>query len=176
MSRSFILLNIILFSLSIQLTAQGIFQEKNNFTRQDTLRGMITAERSWWDLNYYHLDIKVDPENKTIKGSNTVGYTVLKSNELMQIDLQEPMDITSVKQNNKSLDFSREGNAYFIELKKKQKPGKVNYITIEYEGNPKVAIRAPWDGGLSWEKDENGIDFIATSCQGLGARVWWQNK
>ena len=176
MSRSFILLNIILFSLSIQLTAQGIFQEKNNFTRQDTLRGMITAERSWWDLNYYHLDIKVDPENKTIKGSNTVGYTVLKSNELMQIDLQEPMDITSVKQNNKSLDFSREGNAYFIELKKKQKPGKVNYITIEYEGNPKVAIRAPWDGGLSWEKDENGIDFIATSCQGLGASVWWPNK
>ena len=87
MSRSFILLNIILFSLSIQLTAQGIFQEKNNFTRQDTLRGAITAERSWWDLNYYHLDIKVDPENKTIKGSNTVGYTVLKSNELMQIDL-----------------------------------------------------------------------------------------
>ncbi len=176
MSRSFILLNIVLFSLSIQLTAQGIFQEKNNFTRQDTLRGTITPERSWWDLNYYHLDIKVDPEKKTIKGSNTVGYTVLKSNNLMQIDLQEPMDITSVKQNNKSLDFSREGNAYFIELKKKQKPGKVNYITIEYEGNPKVAVRAPWDGGLSWEKDENGIDFIATSCQGLGASVWWPNK
>jgi len=176
MSRSFILLNIVLFSLSIQLTAQGIFQEKNNFTRQDTLRGTITPERSWWDLNYYHLDIKVDPEKKTIKGSNTVGYTVLESNNLMQIDLQEPMDITSVKQNNKSLDFSREGNAYFIELKKKQKPGKVNYITIEYEGNPKVAVRAPWDGGLSWEKDENGIDFIATSCQGLGASVWWPNK
>ena len=176
MSRSFILLNIVLFSISIQLTAQGIFQEKNNFTRQDTLRGTITPERSWWDLNYYHLDIKVDPEKKTIKGSNTVGYTVLKSNKLMQIDLQEPMEITAVKQNNKSLDFSREGNAYFIELKKKQKPGKVNYITIEYEGNPKVAIRAPWDGGLSWEKDENGIDFIATSCQGLGASIWWPNK
>ncbi len=176
MSKSFILLNILLFTLSIPLTAQGIFHEKNDFTRQDSLRGMITEERSWWDLNYYHLDIKVDPENKTIKGSNTVGYTVLKSNKLMQIDLQEPMDITSVKQNNKSLDFSREGNAYFIRLKRKQKPGKVNYITIEYEGNPKVAIRAPWDGGLSWEKDENGIDFIATSCQGLGASVWWPNK
>jgi aminopeptidase N len=176
MSRSFILLNIILFILSIPLTAQGIFQEKNDFTRQDSLRGMITAERSWWDLNYYHLDIKVDPENKSIKGSNTVGYKVLKSHNLMQIDLQEPMHITSVKQNNKSLDFSREGNAYFIKLKRKQKPGKINYINIEYEGNPKVAIRAPWDGGLSWEKDENGIDFIATSCQGLGASVWWPNK
>ena len=176
MSRSFIVLNFLLFILSIPLTAQGIFQEKNDFTRQDSLRGMITAERSWWDLNYYHLDIKVDPENKSIKGSNTVGYKVLKSHNLMQIDLQEPMHITSVKQNNKSLDFSREGNAYFIKLKRKQKPGKINYINIEYEGNPKVAIRAPWDGGLSWEKDENGIDFIATSCQGLGASVWWPNK
>ncbi len=176
MSRSFIVLNFLLFILSIPLTAQGIFQEKNDFTRQDSLRGMITAERSWWDLNYYHLDIKVDPENKSIKGSNTVGYKVLKSHNLMQIDLQEPMHITSVKQNNKSLDFSREGNAYFIKLKRKQKPGKINYINIEYEGNPKVAVRAPWDGGLSWEKDENGIDFIATSCQGLGASVWWPNK
>jgi len=176
MSRLFILLFILLSTVNNQTLAQGIFGEKNNFTRQDTLRGTITDERSWWDLNYYHLDIKVDPEKRTIKGSNTVGYTVLNSNRLMQIDLQEPLNITSVKQNNKSLNFTREGNAYFIELKKKQKVGKVNYITIEYEGKPKVAIRAPWDGGLSWEKDENGIDFIATSCQGLGASVWWPNK
>ena len=126
MSRSFIVLNILLFTLSIPLTAQGIFQEKNDFTRQDSLRGMITAERSWWDLNYYHLDIKVDPKNKSIKGSNTVGYKVLKSHKLMQIDLQEPMRITSVKQNNKSLDFSREGNAYFIKLKRKQKLFRVS--------------------------------------------------
>ena len=176
MSRLFILLFILLSTVNNQTLAQGIFGDKNNFTRQDTLRGTITDERSWWDLNYYHLDIKVDPEKRTIKGSNTVGYTVLNSNKLMQIDLQEPLNITSVKQNNKSLNFTREGNAYFIELKEKQKVGKVNYITIEYEGKPKVAVRAPWDGGLSWEKDENGIDFIATSCQGLGASVWWPNK
>ena len=25
-------------------------------------------------------------------------------------------------------------------------------------------------------KDANGTDFIATSCQGLGASVWWPNK
>jgi len=176
MSRYFILLFILLITINNKTLAQGIFGEKNDFTRQDTLRGTITAEREWWDLNYYHLDIKVDPEERSIKGSNTVGYTVLKSNKLMQIDLQEPMKITAVYQKNKPLKFTREGNAYFIELKQKQKAGKVNYITIKYEGKPKVAIRAPWDGGLSWEKDNNGIDFIATSCQGLGASVWWPNK
>ena len=97
MSRSFILLNIILFSLSVQLTAQGIFQEKNNFTRQDTLRGAITAERSWWDLNYYHLDISINPDNKTIKGKNTIGYTVLKKHDMMQIDLQEPLKTNNLE-------------------------------------------------------------------------------
>ena len=56
--------------LSIQ--AQGLLTEKKNFTKQDTLRGSITPEREWWDLTYYHLDIKVDPENKFISGKNTI--------------------------------------------------------------------------------------------------------
>ena len=160
----------------LTMLGQGLMGEKFDTTRQDTLRGSITSERSWWDLTYYHLDIKVQPEKKYISGSNTVGYKVLESKKLMQIDLQEPMKITSITSKGKKLKFFREGNAYFIKMNKKQKVGEVNYIKINYEGNPKVAIRAPWDGGLSWEKDQNGNHFIATSCQGLGASVWWPNK
>ena len=156
--------------------SQGLMEDKLLPTRQDTLRGSITPEREWWDLTYYHLDIKVDPDKKFISGSNTVGYKVLKSNKMMQIDLQKPMKITSVEADGKSLKFNRDGNAYFIELKQKQKKNDINYIKINYEGFPKEAIRAPWDGGLSWTKDENGNHFIATSCQGLGASVWWPNK
>ena len=156
--------------------SQGLMEDKLLPTRQDSLRGSITQEREWWDLTYYHLDIKVEPDKKYISGSNTVGYKVLKSYKTMQIDLQEPMKITSVKADGKSLEFYREGNAYFIELKSKQKKNEVNYLEIFYEGFPKEAIRAPWDGGLSWTKDDNGNHFIATSCQGLGASVWWPNK
>ena len=156
--------------------SQGLMEDKLLPTRQDSLRGSITSEREWWDLTYYHLDIKVEPDNKFISGSNTVGYRVLKSNKTMQIDLQEPMKITSVLSDGKSLKFNREGNAYFIELKSKQKKNDVNYLKIFYEGHPKEAIRAPWDGGLSWTKDDNSNHFIATSCQGLGASVWWPNK
>ena len=161
---------------TIDSFSQGLMEDKLLPTRQDTLRGSITPEREWWDLTYYHLDIKVEPDKKFISGSNTVGYKVLKSNKMMQIDLQEPMIITSVEADGKSLKFNREGNAYFIELKQKQKKNDINYIKINYEGFPKEAIRAPWDGGLSWTKDENGNHFIATSCQGLGASVWWPNK
>ena len=57
-----------------------------------------------------------------------------------------------------------------------QLPNKINSVKVYYEGNPKEAIRAPWDGGLSWKKDNNGKHFVATSCQGIGASIWWPNK
>ena len=110
--------------------AQGLMEDKLLPTRQDSLRGSITPEREWWDLTYYHLDIKVEPDKKYISGSNTVGYKVLKSNKTMQIDLQEPMEITSITTNGKPLKFNREGNAYFIEMDAKQKINDVNYLEI----------------------------------------------
>ncbi|HNQ26380.1 MAG TPA: M1 family metallopeptidase [Aquaticitalea sp.] len=166
---------LVLFSLSA--AGQGLLSKNGTtFTRQDTLRGTITPERAWWDLTYYHLDIEVDPATKSIKGKNTVKYRVLKTPKRLQIDLQEPLNITKVEQNGKALKYTREGNAYFIETTRKQHIKSIQTIDIYYEGQPRAAKRAPWDGGFSWSKDKNGNDFIATSCQGLGASVWWPNK
>ncbi len=162
-------LSICLFLMVISLSAQ-------QFTEQDTLRGSITPERSWWDLNYYHLDIEVKPDEKFISGSNLVGYIVLEEKKVLQIDLQPPLRIEKVTQDGKSLKVTSNGNAHFIKLKKKQKKGAYNELIIHYSGHPKEAVRAPWDGGFSWKKDENGKHFVATSCQGLGASVWWPNK
>ncbi|NMH86718.1 M1 family metallopeptidase [Flavivirga algicola] len=172
-------LYLLLFFSIIQcafVNAQEILSEKNNFTRQDTLRGSITPERSWWDLNYYHLDIKVDPDKKFISGKNTIQYTVLKDYSVMQIDLQPPLHLTKAVQNGRELKIKHDGNAHFINLLEKQKTGTTNTIEVYYEGLPKEAVRAPWDGGISWKKDKNGNHFIASSCQGLGASVWWPCK
>ncbi|MDX1774585.1 M1 family metallopeptidase [Oceanihabitans sediminis] len=155
---------------------QSLFQDQNKFTKQDTLRGSITPEREWWDLTYYHLDIKVQPEEKFISGKNTIQYTVLKENNTLQVDLQSPLQITKVTQNNKELEVEHQGNAHFIKLQEKQNIGEVKTIDVYYEGKPKEAVNAPWDGGLSWKKDKNNNHFIATSCQRLGASVWWPNK
>src|SRR5690606_30488505 len=124
-----------------------------------------------WDLSYYHLDIKVDPDQKFISGSNTVRYKVLKKAKLMQIDLQEPMEIHSIEQDGKKLKFKREGNAFFVSLRKEQLPGAYNSLKIAYSGHPREAVRAPWDGGFSWKRDAEGNHFVATSNQGLGASV-----
>lgn len=146
------------------------------FTKQDTLRGSITGERAWWDLNYYHLDIEVRPDEKFIKGTNTIRYKVLNKEQVLQVDLQPPLKIEKITQDGKELDFESKVNAHFVELVKPQKVGEFNEIIVHYSGNPKEAVRAPWDGGFSWKKDENGKHFVATSCQGLGASIWWPNK
>jgi len=167
----FVLLTVSFFGFS-----QGLLSEKEKFNRQDTLRGSITPEREWWDLTYYHLDIDVNPNDKFISGKNTIQYEVLKPYQTMQIDLQSPMEITKVIQNGKELDVEHDGNAHFIQLNDKQNIGDINSVIVHYKGFPKEAKRAPWDGGFSWKKDNNGKHFIATSCQGLGASVWWPNK
>lgn len=166
-----------LFILIFSLSAQAqMFDLKSDFSRQDTLKGAITQEREWWDLNYYHLFVEVDIEDKFFKGDNLVKYTVIEPFQVMQIDMQEPMKITKVEQDGVSLNFEREGSAYFILLEKTQTPGVVEQLTIQFEGNPKVAIRAPWDGGITWTQDENGNPFVASANQGIGASVWWPNK
>lgn len=161
---------------SSAILAQGLLQNKTLFTKQDTLRGSITKERAWWDLNHYHLDIKVDPEKKYISGHNTIQYTVLKSHSIMQIDLQAPLVITKVTQDSIILPVESVGSAHFISLAETQNVGDINYLKVHYEGHPQEAKNAPWDGGVSWKKDPNGNHFIATSCQGIGASIWWPNK
>ena len=93
--------------------AQGLLQNNDNvFTRQDSLRGSITKERAWWDLITYHLDIKVNPVDSTITGSNTIEYKVLQEYNSIQIDLQKPLEIYKVIQDGKELKYKREGNAF----------------------------------------------------------------
>lgn len=169
------LIFILLCAIPKTIEAQ-LLQEKSKFTKLDTLRGSITPEREWWDLNYYDLNIKVQPNKKYISGYNIVRYKVLKSHDVIQIDLQEPLEITAISQDNEALDYTKIGPAHFIQLKKEQIPGTYNELYIQYKGHPKEAVRAPWDGGFSWKKDNNGKHFVATSCQGLGASVWWPNK
>ena len=150
--------------------------QRTSFTRQDTLRGTITPERAWWDLQHYHLDVFVNPADSTITGSNTITYRVLESHPRMQIDLQLPLRIDSVMQNEKRLEATRDGNVWFIDLADQPVPGKTDQIKVYYSGKPRVARMPPWDGGITWKKDKAGNPFVASSCQGIGASVWWPNK
>jgi aminopeptidase N len=172
-----ILVQTLLCLLSGLTTLSTGFAQQQVFTLDDTLRGSITAERAWWDLGYYDLRVKVDADNKSISGSNAVHYRVLKPGQTLQIDLQQPLRIERAEQDGQVLNVRQMGaNAYFIDLKKEQKTGAREALTVWYSGKPRKARNAPWDGGFSWSKDALGRPFVATSCQGLGASVWWPCK
>ncbi|HAM11528.1 MAG TPA: peptidase M1 [Bacteroidales bacterium] len=166
-----------IFLFTVLLSNSSLSQVQDHvFTRQDSLRGSITPEREWWDLVFYHLNIVVSPADSSIKGSNTVFYMVLEPHNVMQIDLQNPMKITRIVQNEKDLAFTREGNVYWIELTENQEKEKVYSVEIEYEGRPRISKRPPWTGGITWNSDSEGMPFIATANQGDGASLWWPCK
>ncbi|PHQ30539.1 peptidase M1 [Leeuwenhoekiella nanhaiensis] len=149
---------------------------KKEFSKQDILKGSITPERAWWDLNHYDLKVDINPEDEFISGSNTVTYTVLEPNEKIQIDLQEPMKLLRATQNGKELEIDKQGLAHFISLKEKQKKGEQYQLLLKFEGKPRVGARLPWDGGWTWQKDAQGKTFAANANQGIGASIWWPNK
>jgi aminopeptidase N len=164
------------FTIAFMALALPVFSQIVKFTRQDTLRGSITPERSWWDLSFYHLDISVNPSDSTITGKNTIFYKVLTAGSAMQIDLQPPLVLIKAVQNGKVLNIINDGNAHFIQMSQPQQAGSVKSVIIYYGGKPRVAKNPPWQGGITWKKDRKNLPFIASSCQGDGASLWWPCK
>ncbi len=171
-------MNRFLFLLCLTTTfAANTRAQSPAFTLDDTLRGSITPQRAWFDLTYYDLRVQVNPADSSIAGSNAIHYRVLESYDVMQVDLQPPLVMEKVEQDGRSLDFEKKGaNAYFVHLEKPQIKGALESVLVTYSGKPQVAKNAPWDGGFSWSTDDTGKPFVATSCQGLGASVWWPCK
>ena len=156
-----------------------VLNKKEALTHQDTLRGSIGPGRIGWDVLQYDITVQPDFETKTIQGKNKIIYFDSGVN-LMQIDLQEPMQIDSIIKDNTSIKFTREENVFWLQLRDtaaryKIKPG-IASLTIFFHGKPKEAIRPPWDGGWIWKKDANGNPWMSVACQGLGASVWYPCK
>lgn len=145
------------------------------YSIHDTLRGSITPERAWWNVIHYDLQLKVFPQKKWIDGLNTVTFIPQEKGRIMQIDLQEPMSITSIFLGNKKCTWKSIGAAHFVKLPCQAKTGQEYQLTIHYNGSPKISTNPPWDGGIVWR--QNGAHpFIATACQGAGASMWWPCK
>ncbi len=148
----------------------------NTFTRADTLRGTLSPIRSSYDINYYHLDIKLDINQKKISGSNLFRFTAVQDLNRLQFDLFENLNIEKVSYKGKEIPFTREFNAVFIDFPESIKKGSKEEFRVFYNGNPTIAINPPWDGGFTFSTDQNGKPWVSVSCQGFGASSWWPNK
>jgi aminopeptidase N len=171
-------LTILAVLFSISLYSQRARESKPVvFTRADTLRGTLSPERTCYDVKYYHLDVRVDPALQTVDGSNTISFEVVTAFDKMQIDLFDNLTISKITLDlENECRFTREFNAVFVLLPKSLPVNSKHQIKIQYSGKPMVAKNPPWEGGLTWTHDSSGNPWVAVTCQGLGASVWWPNK
>jgi aminopeptidase N len=146
------------------------------FTLADSLRGQLRPERSCYDVKFYDLNLDLNFKTKHIKGYNTIIYKVVRGFNMLQIDLFSNMKIDSIIHQGSSVKFYRRHNAVFVDLEQMQEEDIIDSIRVYYQGIPKIAINAPWDGGFTWTKDKNGKDWLGVSCEGIGASLWWPNK
>jgi aminopeptidase N len=166
---------LVLLLLQINANAQ-LSGDKNKLTRADTLRGMLTPLRTCYDINYYHLDVKINLADKSVNGSNEFAFTATQDFTKLQFDLFANLKIERISYKGAELPYTREANAVFVTFPKAIKKGSKDKFTVFYGGNPPIARRPPWDGGFIFKKDKSGNPFVSVACQGLGASVWWPNK
>ena len=163
-----------LIFLSLIFSFSALSQE---FTYSDSLRGNLSEFRSCYDVYYYDLDITVDDyQQKIINSYNNIHIKALSNFQTIQIDLFENLKIHSIQFEHKKLEFQRIHNAVFINFPRIINENEKISFKVLYSGKPRVAVNPPWDGGFSWEKDNNGNSWVGVSCQGLGASSWWPCK
>ncbi|WP_035567732.1 M1 family metallopeptidase [Hymenobacter sp. IS2118] len=157
--------------------AAQLLQPKPAFSRADSLRGSLTSPlRTCYDLNYYHLDVKLDPAKRFISGSNLFRFTATQDFTRLQFDLFANLRVEKVLYKGREVPFTREANAVFVTFPQAIAKGRRDEFTVQYSGNPIVAKRAPWDGGMVFTTDAAGKPWVATACQGTGASIWWPTK
>jgi aminopeptidase N len=159
--------------------AASVAQEREVFTRADTLRGSNTPQRAWWDVVFYDLHAAVSPADSAISGSNAITYDVLTPVQDMQLDLQPPLEVDSVLQDDQHLTFTRDGNAVFVALVAPQRVGERRTLTVFYHGDYKADSAAGTGapaGPFVWAVDSLGAPWVATSDESIGASSWWPLK
>ncbi len=149
---------------------------RNGFMRADTLRGMLTPLRTCYDVLFYNLDVQVDPDRRTVTGTNKIRFRAVQDFDRMQVDLYANMKIEHIRFQNMETSYKREFNAVFIQFPATIAKGTVAELEITYNGQPQVADFATLTGGFIWYQDRNGKPWIESVCQGAGASLWWPCK
>jgi aminopeptidase N len=142
-------------------------------TRADILRGEYGRYRANNDLLFYHLDVRIDPEQKLIRGKNTIRFRMLKDDTRIQLDLYANLTVDHIAFGREDLKYERELNAVFVDFPRTLKTGHTYSIDFHYSGTPRETGRF---GGFSFGKDPAGRHWITTACEGQGASIWWPNK
>ncbi len=166
-------------ALAFGCSARAIAQQATDGepTREEILRGALGPLRTCYDVTSYHLDVRIDPATRSLRGSSRIVFKAAQDFARMQIDLFSNMVIEGITFDDTTpATFTRELNAVFVELPRKARRDSTHALTVHYAGEPLVARRPPWQGGFTWERDTDGNPWVVVTCQGTGASLWWPHK
>jgi len=142
-------------------------------TRADVLRGAYGRYRANNDLLFYHLDVRVDPERKSIAGTNTIRFRMLADDTRIQLELAANLSVDRILFGAAPLRYERDLNTVYVDFPSTLRAGRDYTIAFHYSGTPQEQGRF---GGMTFGKDPAGRHWITTSCEDHGASVWWPNK
>ena len=162
--------------LSFIISSFQLLSAQETFTRKDSLQGGLRPERICFDVLHYDLNIKVNPDERTVVGYNDINFKVVNNTSKIQLDLFENMQVDSIVFNSKKLNYKREFGAVFIDFSEVLTQNSKQNVRFYYSGKPIIAKRAPWDGGFVYTKDGQGKPWIGVACQGTGASLWYPVK
>ncbi len=144
--------------------------------------GPLRSEQAAFDVTYYDLDLRIDPAGRAIDGTLTMTAGVVVPTAHLLLDLDAPLAVHAVRveqEGSEGLEpasFERGELTLRVALGRTAQPGETVRVAVAYGGSPRVAPNPPWVGGFSWEETADGRPWVAVSCQGEGADVWWPTK
>lgn len=146
----------------------------------NTSGGALLDEQACYDVQHYDLAIEVLPETRSIEGKLTMTAKVVQPSKEIALHLDTELDVRSVRGGGDTLEpieFERHGQVVYMETAASMADaGSTFRIEVSYGGKPRIAPNPPWDGGFTWKKAKGGAPWIATTCQGEGADIWWPCK
>jgi len=138
--------------------------------------GRLIPEQACYDVLRYDLAIEVDPEQRHIDGRLTMRARIVAPTLRLALDLDPALEVGDCLLDGAAVEHEHDAGRLWITAPAELGAGQVIEVTVGYGGAPRVAPRPPWQGGFTWSKTAAGEHWIATSCQGEGADLWWPCK
>ena len=144
--------------------------------------GPILPEQAAYDVNFYDLELFVNPADSTIHGKLTAEVRVLAELDWFVLDLDTLLTVEEVTipsgNGINPLAFERRIGKIWIKLPARKYPGEKISVTVAYGGRPLIAQseKGSWSDGFIWTHSKTGEPWLGVVSVLDGADIWWPCK
>jgi aminopeptidase N len=167
--------------LLVLAVSSAAYAQTNLRTRPTDSGGPLMPEQAAYDVTFYDLALRVNPQEQSIKGVLTAHARIVQPTQWFVLDLDMPLTVDAVSALNTAgratpLRFERREGKIWIAFPQMKRAGETVKVRVAYNGKPRVAPRPPWVGGFIWSKTASGAPWVGVACQNDGADLWWPCK